>query len=35
MEGLGSIKVQILSLLAVASESRMDGRPVAHEGVAN
>jgi hypothetical protein len=33
MEGLGSIKVQILCLV-VASESRMDGRSVAHEGMA-
>jgi hypothetical protein len=33
MEGLDSIKVQILSLV-VASESRMDGRSVAHEGMA-
>jgi hypothetical protein len=33
MEGLSSIKVQILSLI-VASESRMDGRSIAHEGMA-
>jgi hypothetical protein len=33
MEGLGSIKVQILSLV-VDSESCMDNRSVAHEGMA-